>query len=352
MKFLSVLLWPLLIHPALAAEKGAAPTPAETNAIISKQIAKQFAALGGSPKALKHLGCFLKNQRNARFGLKEIKNKKDASTVDRCNKVEGGKAEISLHREDYALVVDYTRPPTSRRMYLIPLSGKGKVESYYAGHGRFGETPRNTEKATVKGNAINSLKLFSNKPNSNATATGFYIAGHAYVGKYDGPKIEKVKKLKNGKTKTITVKEDPKHPKFSLVLHGIEPEVNDNACNRATVIHGTSKISEAGKNEGVHLMSSGCPMVDYRAVNRIVESLKGERDQGGAAILSFGPREAALDDDYYCEMRPGQKPSVDDSKKSEVKPGDDKADDEDATPEEDDKSDEPVKADAHDPLDQ
>ena len=293
------LLWipcTLVTLTAFAAEKKEKP-------LIAPEIVKQFKTLGGSPKALKHLGCILSRQRETRFGLKAIKNRKDASTVERCNKIEGGKAEISIHRDDYALVIDFTRAANARRMFLVPITGEGKVEAYYTGHGRFGATMRNNVTASAKSNSITSLKLFSNKPNSNATATGLLIAGDDYLCKYNGPMKEVTKKGKKGKKRVVKVKADPKHPKYSLVLHGVETEVNDNACQRATVIHGTTKISESGDDEGVHLMSSGCPMVDYRAVNRIVEKLKGSKEEGGAAILAYGPREAALEDNYYCEMR-------------------------------------------------
>lgn len=326
MKSLMVFLWPLLTLPAMAKP---AQQQAPVDSIISAQVAKQFAELGGSPKALKHLSCIMRQQRTTRFGLKEIKKDKDAS--DRCNRVEGGKAEISIHRDDYALVVDFTRKPTERRMFLVPITGKGNVEAYFTGHGRFGNTPRDNEKFTEnKSNSISTLKIFSNKPNSNASATGLFIAGKTYIGKYDGPKkevtktVKKTIKDKDGKKKTVeikktyTVKADPKNPRYSLVLHGVETEVNDNACRRATVIHGTSKISENGKEAGVHLMSSGCPMVDYQAVNRITERLKGSSSEGGAAILAYGPREAELEDDFYCELRPGQKPDQSGDKKEDA----------------------------------
>jgi hypothetical protein len=142
--------------------------------------------------------------------------------------------------------------------------------------------------------------------NSNATATGLFIAGNDYYGHYNGAKKEVTKKTRKGRKYTVQVMEDPRHPKHSLVLYGVEADINDNACERATVIHGTTKISESGKNAGVHLMSSGCPMVDYHAVEHIVERLHGDADQGGAAILAYGPREAQLDDDYYCELRADQ----------------------------------------------
>ncbi|MGZ3711112.1 MAG: murein L,D-transpeptidase catalytic domain-containing protein, partial [Bdellovibrionota bacterium] len=273
MKLLPALLLPLLVSPAFAGTEGP-----NLDSIVSEQIAKQYEKLGGSPKALKHLSCILKSQRNTRFGLKEVKDKYNYDLINKCNKVEDGKPEISIHRDDYALVIDYTLPPTSRRMFLIPVKGKGNVEAYYAGHGRFGETPRNNTKASAEGNSITSLKLFSNKPDNNGTATGLYIAGNDYFGKYNGPKREVTKTTKrtvtgkDGKKHTVvssytyTEKADPKHPTYSLVLQGVETDVNDNACTRATVIHGTTKISESGKDAGVHLMSSGCPMVSYQAV--------------------------------------------------------------------------------------
>lgn len=309
------------LMPVSASDSIAEPPPLSTppeapgkelpkDLIVSAEIAKQFTKLGGSPKALKHLSCVLQRQRQTRFGLKEVKNKKDVSMVNKCNRVEGGKAEVSINRDDYALIVDFTRPPTERRMFLIPIKGAGKVESYFTGHGRFGNTPRDTATPGEKGNAINMLKFFSNKPNSNATATGLYVAGTPYRGRYDGPTKEVTKKNKKGKKRVVKVKVDPKHPKPSLVLHGVEADVNDNACIRATVIHGTTKISENGKEAGVHLMSSGCPMVDYKAVSRIVDHVKGAKDKGGAAILAYGPREAALDDNYYCDLRADQQVPV------------------------------------------
>lgn len=302
MKILSVFLWPLLAQAAFA---GTA-SPAQVDSIISDQVAKQYEKFGGSPKALKHLACVLKNQRNARFALKSVRDKSNTDVLNKCNRVEGGKPEVSINRDDYAMIIDFTKKPTERRMFLIPLSGKGNVEVYYNGHGRFGNVARNTWKAPEKGNSIDTLRFFSNKLNSNATATGLFIAGDDYFGHYNGAKMEVTKKTKKGKKYTVTQMEDPKHPKHSMILYGVEADINDNACERATVIHGTTKISESGKDEGVHLMSSGCPMVDYHAVEHIVERLHGEQDKGGAAILAYGPREAQLDDEYYCELRADQ----------------------------------------------
>lgn len=248
---------------------------------------KKFLELGGPKKALGHLGCVLKTLGTERFPLKQISEKEDSlGTAKRCNNFENGQPVISINNKRYAVIIDFTKNSKARRLFLLSLEKPGEVTSHYVAHGRFGETLRSNKEPTKNGNTILDVKLFDNRPNWNASSTGLYITGRPYKGKYAGKKKDK----------------------YSLVLFGVEKEVNDNVCRRAVVIHGTKFISEKGENEGVHWMSSGCPMVDYDLVNELIAKIRGTDRAGGAAMLVYGPREAKLDQNYYCNLRPGQNP--------------------------------------------
>ncbi len=129
-------------------------------------------------------------------------------------------------------------------------------------------------------NTLLDAVYFSNEEGSNASATGFFITGQTYFGEYHG--------------------DDPNHPIPSMVVHGVEQAVNDNACGRATVVHGNEWVLERGPSAGMGLMSDGCWMVDYAIIELLLGKVAGSVTQGGAAMFVYGPREAVLSSDYYC----------------------------------------------------
>ena len=93
------------------------------------------------------------------------------------------------------VMVDYTKPSTEERLFIIDLRKKQLLISSLVTHGR--------------GTGDLYATNFSNKNNSDSTSSGFYLTGNIYNGKHGE----------------------------SLVLYGLEKGKNDNAKKRTIVMH-------------------------------------------------------------------------------------------------------------------
>ena len=93
------------------------------------------------------------------------------------------------------VMVDYTKPSTEERLFIIDLRKKQLLISSLVTHGR--------------GTGDLYATNFANKNNSYSTSSGFYLTGNIYNGKHGE----------------------------SLVLYGLEKGKNDNAKKRTIVMH-------------------------------------------------------------------------------------------------------------------
>lgn len=109
-----------------------------------------------------------------------------------------------VHRDRIALV-DYSRGSGEKRFQLIDVEGGTVEQDWLVSHGR-GSDPADT----------GLVQQFSNVPDSNATSRGAYLTANAYVGKH-------------GRSRRLL---------------GLDPE-NDNALERAIVLHGADYVSLA-----------------------------------------------------------------------------------------------------------
>ncbi len=90
---------------------------------------------------------------------------------------------------------------------------------------------------------------FSNASESFKSSLGFYVTGETYTGKHG----------------------------LSLRLDGMEYGINDNARNRAVVVHGADYVSKSFiKNTGRLGRSQGCPAVPYEIHKELIETIKGK----------------------------------------------------------------------------
>ena len=209
----------------------------------------------GSLKALSHMKCFVEELKEKRFSMKRPEK---SYYDDRCHSLD----TLELGEERYMTLIDYTKSAAKRRMYLIDLH-TGRVENMGVAHGRYksGYIKLRTKK---NHNSVRWAKYFSNTHGSNAPSSGFFLAGQEYEGKFGR----------------------------SLVLHGLENGINDNACSRAVVIHKHLLVSK----RRAYVMSSGCPMVSYSNIDKVINALKGEqegirlKDPGGLVFI-YGSRE-------------------------------------------------------------
>ncbi len=145
-------------------------------------------------------------------------------------------------------IVDFSQPSYKKRLFVIDLHTCKVVFNTYVAHG------------------VNSGKefaeQFSNRPESNQSSLGFYETLDTYIGK-------------NG---------------YSLHLQGLEKGFNDNADNRAIVMHGADYVSEEYiQSQGYIGRSWGCPAVPEKLHKPIINKIKN-----GTCLFIFSPNKNYL----------------------------------------------------------
>jgi hypothetical protein len=150
----------------------------------------------------------------------------------------------AVARTNLLTVIDYTRPSTEPRLWVLDLERGRILYRELVAHGR-----RSGENAT---------RAFSNAPGSLMTSLGLFVTATSYVGR-------------NG---------------YSLRLRGLEPGVNDNAYERAIVMHGASYVSRAiAERLGRLGRSWGCPAVRSDIARTLIDTIKG-----GTVVYAYGGR--------------------------------------------------------------
>lgn len=161
-----------------------------------------------------------------------------------------GYERIIAREKDILVLIDYSKPSTQERLYVIDVPSRKLLYKSLVAHGR--------------GSGENYATSFSNVPGSHKSSLGFYLTGSTYQGR-------------NG---------------FSLRLTGLEKGINDNAYERAIVMHGAdycerSFIESAGRLG----RSFGCPAVPKGMSESIINTIKE-----GAVLFIY-----AEDRSYFSE---------------------------------------------------
>ncbi|MGQ7946461.1 murein L,D-transpeptidase catalytic domain family protein [Flavobacterium sp. WC2509] len=140
-----------------------------------------------------------------------------------------------LIKSNILTLIDFSMSSNLKRLWVIDLSNNVVLFQSLVAHGR----------NTGEEFATN----FSNTPESFKSSLGFYVTGEVYNGKHG----------------------------ISLKLDGLEKGLNDNARNRAVVVHGADYVSESFiKNHQRLGRSQGCPAVPVEFVSNIIEMIKGQ----------------------------------------------------------------------------
>lgn len=155
---------------------------------------------------------------------------------------EAAAAAGALVRSDLLTVIDYSRPSTERRLWVLDLVRARVLFHELVAHG--------------KNSGEDVTQFFSNAHGSLMTSLGLFVTGSTYYGA-------------NG---------------YSLRLAGRDAGVNDNAFARAIVMHGAAYVSEAvAARLGRLGRSWGCPAVSAAVARRLIDTIKG-----GSAIFAYG----------------------------------------------------------------
>ncbi len=132
-------------------------------------------------------------------------------------------------------IVDFSLSSSQERMWVIDMKTQKVILKSLVSHGR----NSGSEYATDFSNASESFK----------SSLGFYVTGETYTGKHG----------------------------LSLRLDGMEYGINDNARNRAVVVHGADYVSKSFiKNTGRLGRSQGCPAVPYEIHKELIQTIKGK----------------------------------------------------------------------------
>lgn len=227
-------------------------------------LANKLKARGLDEHATKQVQCFYENK--AGEALRSFRPT-DPKFDYRCFFEDG----IKLGNDRYFAIIDYTKTGKSRRFFLVDRE-TGDIDHFAVAHGRYDAGHINIFSGHNK-NTVKWAKYFSNEIDSNASSTGFYIAGMEYKGSFGR----------------------------SMVLNGLEEGINHNACERAIVVHPSSFVGL----DSAGVMSSGCPMVSPSILDRVISTLgAGLNEVGltGGLVYIYSEREKKLGADYCLSL--------------------------------------------------
>lgn len=149
-------------------------------------------------------------------------------------------------RDNLLTVIDYTRPSTEPRLWVLDLDAGRVIYRELVAHG--------------KASGDNTTRAFSNAPGSLMSSVGLFLTDVSYVGR-------------NG---------------YSLRLRGLEAGVNDRAYERAIVLHGATYVSQAvAARLGRLGRSWGCPAVRADIARPLIDAIKG-----GTVLYAYGGPDA------------------------------------------------------------
>ena len=152
-------------------------------------------------------------------------------------------------------VIDFSLPSTQKRLWVIDPSKGLILHHSVVAHGR------NSGELLAKN--------FSNQPESFKSSLGFYKTAETYQGKHG----------------------------YSLRLDGLEKGFNDQARNRAIVIHGADYAKEEfAKSTGRLGRSLGCPALPPELSAKVIDLIKD-----GSLLFIYGNDESYLQKSYLLQ---------------------------------------------------
>lgn len=172
----------------------------------------------------------LNNQYYDLYSNFKLKDKMSYSTFE---KALIGYNKIPKKNKDIIAIIDYTKPATEKRFFVLDLKNKKILYETLVSHG--------------KNSGINQTIAFSNVPNSYQSTLGFFLTDATYSGEFG----------------------------YSLKLIGLEEGINSNTEARKIVIHGAEYVSnDFIKKNGFLGRTLGCPALPKELTEPIIEKIK------------------------------------------------------------------------------
>jgi hypothetical protein len=157
-----------------------------------------------------------------------------------------GYRAIREKRKDILTLIDYSKPSTQKRLFVLDIKRRQMLFASLVAHG--------------KNSGENYATSFSNAAGSLKSSLGFFLTGNTYNGK-------------NG---------------YSMLLDGLEKDINDRARERAIVMHGASYCDPSVLRNSNRLgRSFGCPALPPSLNKPIIDTIKD-----GSVVYIFANNEA------------------------------------------------------------
>ncbi len=142
----------------------------------------------------------------------------------------------------YLTLVDYSKPSSERRLWVIDLDNKKVLFNTWVAHGK------------NSGNI--DAQSFSNKPESLKSSIGVFVTADIYSGKHGN----------------------------SLHVQGLESGFNDKAFSRSIVFHGANYVSASIAKTGRLGRSWGCWAVSQDVIASLIKTIKNN-----ALVVAYYP---------------------------------------------------------------
>ncbi len=144
-----------------------------------------------------------------------------------------GQHKFSFSNNNIITIIDYSRPSTEKRLFVIDLNKNKLLFESLVAHG--------------KNSGMDYATSFSNEVQSLKSSPGFYSTAETYQGKHG----------------------------YSLRLDGLQKGINDHARQRAIVVHAANYVSENFINNTGRLGRSwGCPALPTKLNKAIIDCIK------------------------------------------------------------------------------
>lgn len=160
---------------------------------------------------------------------------------------------ITFKNPNIITIIDYSRPSTDKRCYVIDIEKREVLYNTFIAHG--------------KNSGENYAITFSNINNSKQSSLGFFQTSNTYIGS-------------NG---------------YSIRLDGLEKNINHYAKKRDIVIHGAKYVSQEFIDENGRLGRSwGCPALPKDQSTEIIDIIKG-----GSCVYIYADDQKYFSKSYF-----------------------------------------------------
>jgi hypothetical protein len=145
-------------------------------------------------------------------------------------------------KKNILTIIDFSKPSTDERFFVVDMDSRKLLYHCLVAHG--------------KNSGDNYAESFSNESGSLKSSLGFFLTSGTCMGSHG----------------------------YTLILDGLEKNINDNARSREIVIHGADYVSQEFVRKYGRLGKSwGCPALPQKIVREVID-----RISNGSCLFIYG----------------------------------------------------------------